>query len=64
MAMALSILAAMFAAGYFAGYATRAWRSQRRRAHYLASWPYQATPSGGVAAKSPTSMFGHPRRAF
>lgn len=64
MVMALSILAAMFVAGYFAGYATRAWRSQRRRAQYLASWPYQAAAATAGASKPRTSMFGHPRRAF
>jgi hypothetical protein len=56
MLAAALILTSTFFAGFFLGYAARAWRSHKRRAHYLMYAPYRS--------KSQTSAFGHPRRAF
>jgi hypothetical protein len=50
------ILASAFFAGFFLGYVARAWRSHKRRTHYLMYAPYQS--------RSQTSAFGHARRAF
>jgi hypothetical protein len=50
------ILSLIFFAGFFAGYAARAWRSQKRRAHYLMYARYQP--------KSHDRTFGQAGRAF
>jgi hypothetical protein len=54
--LATLILSTMFFAGFFAGYATRAWRSHRRGADYRMYSPYRSKP--------PTTTFGHARRSF
>jgi Ubiquinol-cytochrome C reductase, UQCRX/QCR9 like len=55
--LATLILSAMFFAGFFAGYATRAWRSHKRGTNYLMyPPPYRSKP--------PTTTFGHARRPF
>jgi hypothetical protein len=51
------ILASTFLAGFLLGYVARAWRSHKRRTHYLMYAPYQSR-------SSQTSAFGHARRAF
>jgi hypothetical protein len=53
--LATLILSTMFFAGFFAGYATRAWRSHKRGANYLIYSP---------SHKPPATTFGHARRAF
>jgi hypothetical protein len=63
------ILSIFFLVGFFAGYAVRAWRSRRRRAHYLMYAPYRAQPKQmkqkkPYEAKPQASAFGHARRAF
>jgi hypothetical protein len=50
------ILVLIFTAGFGLGYATRAWRSHRRRARHLMYSPY--------APESRATTFGHARRAF
>lgn len=50
------ILSSIFFAGFLSGYGARAWRSHKRREHYLTYAPYE---SG-----SQSSTFGHARRAF
>jgi hypothetical protein len=54
--LAALILSLMFFAGFFLGYAARAWRSHKRRAHYLMHAPSRSKP--------PATTFGHARRAF
>ena len=67
MLAALTLLI-LFLVGFFSGYALRAWRSRKRRAHYLMSAPYRAKPQPmkkkSYAAKPQASAFGHARRAF
>jgi hypothetical protein len=63
------ILSIFFLLGFFAGYALRAWRSRKRRAHYLMYAPYKGKPQPTkqkkpYEAKPQASAFGHPRRAF
>jgi hypothetical protein len=64
--LAVLILSSTFFAGFFVGYAVRAWRSHKRRAHYLAYAQYRARPQNDTFRQSgpQTSMFGHARRAF
>lgn len=50
------ILSLVFFAGFLCGYAARARRSRKRRAHYLKYAPYESRSSGPIA--------GHARRAF
>jgi hypothetical protein len=50
------ILLSIFFAGFFLGYGARAWRSHKRRAHYLEYAPYET--------KSHGRTLGHARRAF
>ncbi|MGY3528615.1 hypothetical protein ACVISU_001383 [Bradyrhizobium sp. USDA 4452] len=59
------ILAAAFVAGFFSGFAARAWRSRKRRAQYRIYAPYVA-PSAARPSKreQPVTAFGHMRRAF
>ncbi|WP_338698589.1 hypothetical protein V5279_15120 [Bradyrhizobium sp. 26S5] len=59
------ILAAVFVAGFFAGFAARSWRSHKRRARYRIYAPYVA-PSAARSSrpKQPVTAFGHMRRAF
>ena len=51
--LATLILSTMFFAGFFAGYATRAWRSHKRGANYVMYAPYRSKPSA--------TTFGHAR---
>jgi hypothetical protein len=65
--LAALILSTFFFAGFFAGYATRAWRSHRRRANYLMYAPYRPRAKQQkkpYEARSQASTFGHARRAF
>jgi hypothetical protein len=67
--LAALILSTFFFAGFFAGYAARAWRSHRRRANYLMYAPYRGRPRAKqqkkpYEARSQASTFGHARRAF
>jgi len=55
------ILSSIFFVGFLAGYGARAWRSHKRRAHYLMYAPYESRPD---KPKSDGRMFGHARRAF
>ncbi|WP_375779961.1 hypothetical protein ACE103_14465 [Bradyrhizobium sp. ma5] len=59
------ILAAAFVAGFCSGFATRAWRSRKRRAQYRIYAPYVA-PSAAKSSRpeQPVTAFGHMRRAF
>jgi hypothetical protein len=50
------ILSLIFFAGFVAGYGARAWRSHRRRAHYLMYAAYKP--------RSQQRPLGHARRAF
>jgi hypothetical protein len=50
------ILLSTFLVGFFLGYAVRAWRSRKRRAHYLLYAPYGIRGSSGkpsIAEPSP-----------
>lgn len=59
------IFSTVFSAGFFAGYVVRAWRSQKRRAHYV-MYAYRGEPRTKKSNKvrPQISAFGHPRRAF
>ncbi|UGY01826.1 hypothetical protein [Bradyrhizobium quebecense] len=59
------ILVAAFVAGFFSGFATRSWRSRKRRAQYRIYAPYVAPPAAKSARREqPVTAFGHMRRAF
>ena len=61
------ILSTTFLAGFFGGYAARAWRSHKRRAHYLMYAPYRGRPRPKKpydAKPQASTTFGHARRAF
>ncbi len=63
------LLSIFFLLGFFAGYAVRAWRSRKRRAHYLMYAPYRGKPrpmkqKKPYEGKPQSSAFGHARRAF
>ena len=67
--LAALILSMFFLVGFFAGYAVRAWRSRKRRAHYLMYAAYRAKPQPikqkkPYEAKPQVSAVGHARRAF
>ena len=51
--LATLILSTMFFAGFLVGYATRAWRSNKRGANYVMYAPYRSKPSA--------TTFGHAR---
>jgi hypothetical protein len=65
MLTAVLILTTVFVAGFLAGFATRSWRSHKRRAQYRTYAPYVG-PSRVKSSKprQPVTMFGHVRRAF
>jgi len=59
------ILSSIFFAGFFLGYAVRAWRSHKRRAQYLMYAPYRSSQANAFRqSRAQTSTFGHARRAF
>jgi hypothetical protein len=64
-----ALIVAIFFIGFLFGYATRVWRSRRRRAHYLMHGPKrsisQADDISGIDSKQPVGAFaGRARRAF
>ncbi|ERF84966.1 hypothetical protein JQ559_18070 [Bradyrhizobium viridifuturi] len=65
MVSSVFILATVFVAGFFSGFAARSWRSHKRRAQYQIHAPYVA-PSAARSPRrdQPLSAFGHMRRAF